>query len=96
MNQPKETTVSRTRARAEYRHSRTRELGSTTFSIVVLFVAALVAGLTIAQAVRQHSWAPIWLIGWLPAILVGAFYRSAIPRRCPGRPPQTKAYRPTR
>ena len=43
-------------------------------SITSLIVAALVAGLSIRQAVRQDSLEPILQIGWLPAVLAAAYY----------------------
>jgi hypothetical protein len=33
-------------------------------------LAAIIIGTAIAQAVRQHSLDPIWMVGWLPAVLV--------------------------
>jgi len=61
-------------------------LTSRTLSIAALDVAAVVGGLTIAQAVRQHSLTPIWLIGWLPAVIVGVSHRpSAAGRSCSDR-----------
>lgn len=44
-------------------------------SAVVLAVAAIVTGLSIAQAVRQHSFDPILVIAWLPAVVLAAYYR---------------------
>jgi hypothetical protein len=56
------------------------------FSVTVLVVAAVVTGLSIRQAVRQDSFEPILLIAWLPAVLVGAYYRRpASGRRCSDR-----------
>jgi len=45
----------------------------------VLLVAAVVTGLSIAQAVRQDSFEPILLIAWLPAVLIAASYRRPPP-----------------
>jgi hypothetical protein len=50
--------------------------------IASLAVAAVVLGLSIAQAVRQDSLDPIWMIGWLPAVIAGAFYRTSGAKRC--------------
>jgi hypothetical protein len=61
-------------------------MASRVFSVAVLVVAALVTGLSFAQAVSQDSWEPILLIGWLPAVLIGAFYRqSSAGRSCSDR-----------
>ena len=49
--------------------------------IASLAVAAVVLGVSIAQATRQDSLAPIWMIGWLPAVIVGAFYRPSGAKR---------------
>jgi hypothetical protein len=38
--------------------------------VVVVGVATVVAG------VRQDSWEPVWLIAWLPAVLVGSLART--------------------
>ena len=51
------------------------------FLVAVLLVAATVTGLSIAQAVRQDSVEPILLIGWLPAVLIGATYRRPLSGR---------------
>jgi len=54
-----------------------------------LYVAAALAAVFVAvsvavQAVRERSWGPVAAVGWLPAVLVAAWPRSA--RRCrPGR-----------
>jgi hypothetical protein len=36
-------------------------------------LAAIIIGTAIAQAVRQHSLDPIWMVGWLPAVLVAVY-----------------------
>ena len=46
-----------------------------TLSVAVLVVAAIVTGLSIAQAVRQDSFDPILVIAWLPAVMIAAYYR---------------------
>jgi len=49
----------------------------------MLVVAALVTGLSIAQAMRQDSFDPILVICWLPAVMIAAYYgRPASGRRC--------------
>jgi lipopolysaccharide export LptBFGC system permease protein LptF len=40
--------------------------------IVTLAGAALILALSFVQAIEQHSLAPIWMAGWLPAILVAS------------------------
>jgi len=50
--------------------------------ILVLAIAALVALAGVAQAVREESWAPIWSIGWLPAVLVASLWTPASRRPC--------------
>jgi hypothetical protein len=37
---------------------------------VTIVAVAIVAGAAIAQAIREHSWQPVWQVGWLPAVLV--------------------------
>jgi hypothetical protein len=59
---------------------------SGTFAAAVLVIAVVVTGLSFAQAFREDSLEPILRIGWLPAILVGAFYRkSSAGRSCSDR-----------
>jgi hypothetical protein len=36
-------------------------------------VAAIILGSAIAQAIRQHSLDPVWMVGWLPAVLVAVY-----------------------
>ena len=60
-----------------------------TLSIAVLVVATVATGLSIAQAVRQNSFDPILLIAWIPAVLIGAYYRRpASGRSCSERRPR--------
>jgi hypothetical protein len=59
-------------------------------------VSAIIIGSAIAQAIRQHSLDPVWMVGWLPAVLVGVYpaltgrggsaHRRCLPRlrRSPG------------
>jgi hypothetical protein len=49
---------------------------------VTLLSVGVVAGAAIAQAIREHSWQPIWSVAWLPAVLVAALSRPADPRDC--------------
>ena len=52
---------------------------------LALVVATVVAGAAIANAVRTGSLAPIWMVGWLPAVLAGVFYRRPSDARCSAR-----------
>ncbi len=47
-------------------------------------VSAVIIGSAIAQAIRQHSLDPVWMVGWLPAVLVAA-YPSVTGRGGPAR-----------
>ena len=47
-----------------------------------LAVAAVVVGLSAVQAVRQDSFQPILIVGWLPAVLVAGFYWPSNAKRC--------------
>ena len=49
---------------------------------LALSLAVIVLGFSIAQAVREDSLGPIWMIGWLPAVLVASVYRPASAERC--------------
>ena len=51
-------------------------------AISVSVIAAVVALATVVQAIRQDSWAPIWAIGWLPAVLVASLWAPASRRPC--------------
>jgi cyanate permease len=50
---------------------------------VALTLAAVIAVLTVRQAIRQDSWEPIWLAGWIPAVLVATCWMPARRRRRP-------------
>jgi hypothetical protein len=50
--------------------------------IASLAVAAVVLGLSVAQAVRQDSFEPILMIAWLPAVFAGALYKLSTIKRC--------------
>jgi hypothetical protein len=52
---------------------------------VTLLSVGIVAGAAIAQAIREHSWQPIWSVAWLPAVLVVTLRRPANPRECLAR-----------
>jgi len=39
----------------------------------VFALSAIILGSAIAAAVRQHSLDPIWMVGWLPAVLAGVY-----------------------
>ena len=43
---------------------------------IPLVLIAFVVVATVVQAVRQDSWGPIWMMGWLPAVLVGLLRRQ--------------------
>jgi hypothetical protein len=43
------------------------------YQVVALVAAAVVAGAAIAQAIRERSLEPIWMVGWIPAVLVATF-----------------------
>lgn len=49
---------------------------------VTLLGVGVVAGAAIAQAIREHSWQPIWSVGWLPAVLIATLHRPSSPRAC--------------
>ena len=36
-------------------------------------LSAVIIGSAIAQAIRQHSLDPVWMVGWLPAVLAGVY-----------------------
>jgi hypothetical protein len=46
-------------------------------AIPCLAITAFIAVATAAQAIGQDSWAPIWSIGWLPAVLVASLLMPA-------------------
>jgi hypothetical protein len=63
-----------------------KRLTSTTFSVAALLVAAVVTGFSIAQAVRQDSFDPIFQIAWLPAVIAAMYYaRPVSGRSCSDR-----------
>ena len=49
-------------------------------------LAAIIAGAAIAQAARRHSLDPIWMAGWLPAVLVAVYPAVTGRGRQAGRP----------
>jgi hypothetical protein len=44
---------------------------------VTWLIVGVVAGAAIAAAIREHSWQPIWSVGWLPAVLVATLHPRA-------------------
>jgi hypothetical protein len=52
------------------------------FVAVTLLGVGVVAGAAIAQAIREHSWQPIWSVAWLPAVLIATLGRPASRREC--------------
>jgi hypothetical protein len=50
--------------------------------IGLVAIAVFVAVASVVQAVRQESWAPIWSIGWLPAVLVASLWTPASRKPC--------------
>ena len=49
---------------------------------VAVVVAVVVAGAAIAQAIREHSWQPIWTVAWLPAVFVASLGARRTTGRC--------------
>ena len=50
-------------------------------------LSAIIIGSAVAQAIRLHSLDPVWMVGWLPAVLVGVYPAltgrgTAANRRC--------------
>lgn len=58
------------------------------YMAATLVIAGAVAGAAIAHGIREHSWEPILLVAWLPAVLVVSFRRSVDPRECLPRLPR--------
>ncbi|MBV9193634.1 MAG: hypothetical protein JO168_05770 [Solirubrobacterales bacterium] len=52
------------------------------YVLLTLLSVGIVAGAATAQAIREHSWQPIWSVAWLPAVLVVTLRRPASPREC--------------
>jgi hypothetical protein len=50
--------------------------------IASLLVAGVVLGATVVQAIREHSFAPLLAVGWLPAVLVATLGSGRSSRRC--------------
>ena len=53
-------------------------------TVIALAGALVVLGFTIAQAVREDSLAPVWMAGWLPAVIVAIVWPHPH-RDCRGR-----------
>ena len=51
-------------------------------AIPFLAIAAFIMVATMVQAIRQDTWAPIWSIGWLPAVLVASLWAPASGKSC--------------
>ena len=49
---------------------------------VTLVSFGIVAGATMAQAIREHNWEPIWSLAWLPAVLIWTLRRPASASAC--------------
>ena len=49
---------------------------------VAVAVAIVLLGAVIAQALNEHTWGPIWQVGWLPAVLVATLGTRRTPGRC--------------
>ena len=49
--------------------------------MLLLAVVAVVAAATVADAIRHETFAPIWEMAWLPAVVAGALC-GANERRC--------------
>jgi hypothetical protein len=62
------------------------QVGSTrrrkVMAAVVVAIAAFIAVASAVQAVRQDSWAPIWSVGWLPAVCVASLWIPSRGRDC--------------
>jgi len=51
-------------------------------AITFLGIAALIACASVAQAIQQDSWEPIWSIGWLPAVVVAVLWAPGSGKPC--------------
>jgi hypothetical protein len=49
---------------------------------VTLLGVGVVGAAAITAAIREHSWQPIWSVGWLPAVLIAMLRRPASLRAC--------------
>jgi len=49
---------------------------------VTVIIFGIVAAASIAQAIREESWQPIWSVGWLPAVLFATLRPPTGPRPC--------------
>ena len=48
---------------------------------IAALAAVFVAASSIVLAIRQHSWAPIIAVGWIPAVIVAAWPATRRRRR---------------
>jgi hypothetical protein len=39
---------------------------------VTIALGAAIVALGVAQAIADHTWQPIWTVGWIPAVLVAS------------------------
>jgi hypothetical protein len=62
-----------------------KKLGSRSLSLAAVAGLAVVTGASIADVFRQDSLAPIWLVLWIPAVLIGAVYWPRGGKSCSGR-----------
>ena len=58
--------------------------------ILTLAGAALILALSVAQAIEQDSLAPIWMVRWLPAVLVASLSTRSSRKQCSLRFWQTR------
>jgi hypothetical protein len=52
---------------------------------VALVVAVGVTALAVVQAIREGSLGPVWMLGWVPAVLAPAMAWSQRSNRCAAR-----------
>jgi hypothetical protein len=57
-------------------------------SVLTIGVAVFVVGAAIADAVCTNGFAPVWMVGWRPAVLVSIVYRRPSEGRCLPRIPR--------
>ena len=59
----------------------TRMLVFSKVSAVALVITVIVVAATVEHAIRTNSLNPIWMIGWLPGVLVALYRPGAAKRR---------------
>ena len=57
-------------------------------------LASIIMSSAIAQAVREHSLGPVWMVGWLPAVLVAVYPAVTGRDRQAHRPCLSRLWRP--